>query len=81
MTDLSLAEFLHILDDKLDGRVCDMSWVDKRDGSQIGAARVSGVIFATWKAELINPPLLDGVTPRGPKKYTVHFCDSLVEAN
>lgn len=54
-----------------------ISWLDKRDGSQVAAAQVGGRLFATWKGRIVNPQKHDGITPRGPKDYhSLQFFDN-----
>lgn len=73
---LSLDKLMAELTARLAGRECTVSWIDRYDGSQLAVVRVSGKLFAAWTADLESPPVFDGKTPRGPKRYhSLRFYD------
>jgi len=73
---MTLEQLIWAIEGRLAGRKCTMSWLDRSDGSQVGAAKADGKLFATWEAELVNAPVFDGKTPRGPKCYhSLRFFD------
>ncbi len=39
------------------------------DGSSQAVLTFEGKLRASWRAQLVNMPPRDGVTPRGPKEY------------
>ena len=57
----------------IEERVVDTDYAirahDYWDGSQSAILTVDGALVASWRAELAAPPVWDGVTPRGARRY------------